>query len=754
MARHLGSRTENVSSVVTADRQTVPTPSLEVRVTGTQRVVREEAVDSSEEVVAITAPSEVETVHDERRRAPLKRRADASDEGATCAKRIHRQKCPFDDCPIRARTVKRHALHDHVPAVFHDDATEDMLSSFRFQNRRLVGLETLSEMIIGPGANPVKLLRFANRNLILESDTTISDRTRRAMDRLCETAGWPIPRFYTIEPMNSPACLIYWRVMTFLMSRLTGSEPDEMYRRFGASWTTRSRLTKKTRRSQTARLATASATGNRGQVDEVAETAPSFTIQSSEVRTPERALTAPKDDVAKAAPSMTIRPAEQLLVGHLDTPKTHDDVADTAPSADQMSLRGPVSPREAPIEVDAEAKTAPSSPELQTEAGLMMDYEDESIISPVKSLISLRDSEEDILLEVDEAAERPAAPTQPDVQISPIRLPSEHTEGGQSTAAHVMVLTRQMTYAKAVATGAPLSIGVVRPQPSPPRKEKLVRRSETEVSLFDSHFHLDRLAERLRADTTDISTIANQRTEVLPTTKANLVGGVLVFCDPENWSRIPIVSDPQWAITIGLHPKKAPRAVQQDLEHMKTLLQRPNVTGLGEVGLDYSVDPSLWEDQRRTLGTMLQWAKPEQVLVLHVKGTTRDFHARSAYADCFELVRKYCTRDQPIHLHCFVGDASQVRTWRNAFPNCYFSFAGKIVHFDSAQREAMRRVPLERLLIETDSPYLPMVAGLRTTTPAYIGEVASLVANIRREPLSLIAKETTSNGRCLYNRRE
>ncbi len=62
----------------------------------------------------------------------------------------------------------------------------------------------------------------------------------------------------------------------------------------------------------------------------------------------------------------------------------------------------------------------------------------------------------------------------------------------------------------------------------------------------------------------------------------------------------------------------------------------------------------------------------------------------------------------------------------------------------------MRRVPLERILIDTDSPYLPMWPGLEVNTPAYIGDVASLVSKIRMEPLSLMAQASTSNGCRLY----
>ncbi len=91
------------------------------------------------------------------------------------------------------------------------------------------------------------------------------------------------------------------------------------------------------------------------------------------------------------------------------------------------------------------------------------------------------------------------------------------------------------------------------------------------------------------------------------------------------------------------------------------LLQRPNVSALGEVGLDYSVAPSLRQAQRERLSEVLKLAIPEKVLVLHLRGESRDHLCSKPSEHCLDMVRKCCAPEQKIHLHCFAGSTSIMR---------------------------------------------------------------------------------------------
>ena len=85
---------------------------------------------------------------------------------------------------------------------------------------------------------------------------------------------------------------------------------------------------------------------------------------------------------------------------------------------------------------------------------------------------------------------------------------------------------------------------------------------------------------------------------------------------------------------------------------------------------------------------------------------------------CLELLKPNVARTQKVVLHCFTGAQEVVISWCKAFPNCFFSYSGQARLFTEAQKQAVRRVPANRLLIETDSPYF-RPAGARMCTPSF-----------------------------------
>ena len=158
---------------------------------------------------------------------------------------------------------------------------------------------------------------------------------------------------------------------------------------------------------------------------------------------------------------------------------------------------------------------------------------------------------------------------------------------------------------------------------------------------------------------------------------------------------------------------------------------QPRVVAFGEIGLDYSESDTERERQMAQLEELLPLCSTRHVLVLHIRGNKKEHMSDRAFRDCFEIVKKHIPRDQRIHLHCFSGDYNQITVWSGAFPNCCFGYTEKIARFVKPQREDVRRVPIERLLIETDSPYLTVHSRQKIDTPMYLGDVANLVASIR-----------------------
>ncbi|KAH3777904.1 uncharacterized metal-dependent hydrolase YcfH-like [Dreissena polymorpha] len=145
---------------------------------------------------------------------------------------------------------------------------------------------------------------------------------------------------------------------------------------------------------------------------------------------------------------------------------------------------------------------------------------------------------------------------------------------------------------------------------------------------------------------------------------------------------------------------------------------------------------------------LLELACPRRPVILHIRG--RDTYSCGVSALALRLMRENVSPTQKIHLHCFAGTLDQVLGWSAAFPRCYFSLSGLAARFDEVQKSAVRGIPADRLLVETDSPYL-RVRVRETNTPAYVGEVAMAVARIRRVTLEEVLRTTAENGRRLYN---
>ncbi len=272
---------------------------------------------------------------------------------------------------------------------------------------------------------------------------------------------------------------------------------------------------------------------------------------------------------------------------------------------------------------------------------------------------------------------------------------------------------------------------------------------DRKLDAFDSHFHVDRLASAL--DQTWDKTLG---TLSLPANipvkhQVNLVGGVMVFCDPDKYHRLPVMY-PTFTSAIGVHPKKVHQFTARRAVQLKSLLKARYVRALGEVGLDHSTHPDTWPRQQEVLEQVLGLCEPRLALVLHLRGEKGDRHLEKVSRQCLVIVKKHCPKEQRIHLHCFSGGMEQLQEWKSAFPNCYFGLPGKVGKFTKGQREALTRVPADRLLIETDAPYMPMLPGLVTSSPAYIGEVGQLVATVRREPIAVVLRATLENGRRLY----
>jgi TatD DNase family protein len=192
--------------------------------------------------------------------------------------------------------------------------------------------------------------------------------------------------------------------------------------------------------------------------------------------------------------------------------------------------------------------------------------------------------------------------------------------------------------------------------------------------------------------------------------------------------------------TVGIHPHHASEADDEAFAFLTGLAGQPGVVGIGETGLDYHYDHSPRPAQREAFARTIRLAHALRLpLVVHV---------REAHADAADILRGEGASEGVIH--CFTGDRDDARRYLDL--GFHISVAG-IVTFKNADslREAVRAVPLERLMIETDSPYLaPIPHRGRRNEPAHVRLVAEGVAATRSQPFDAVAEATATNARRLF----
>ncbi|OQW93244.1 MAG: TatD family deoxyribonuclease [Beggiatoa sp. IS2] len=189
-------------------------------------------------------------------------------------------------------------------------------------------------------------------------------------------------------------------------------------------------------------------------------------------------------------------------------------------------------------------------------------------------------------------------------------------------------------------------------------------------------------------------------------------------------------------ISLGIHPNTKLQQ-EPDVATLVTLANDPKVIAIGETGLDYfrSHGDMTWQKQR--FRNHLQVAKEI--------GKPLIIHMREATQDTLEILRTENAAQVGGILHCFVEDWDIAQQAMDL--GFYISFSG-IVTFKQAKalQEVAKRLPLERMLVETDSPYLaPVPHRGKTNQPAYVRYVAQFIAELREESLEVVAQATTAN---------
>ncbi len=198
-----------------------------------------------------------------------------------------------------------------------------------------------------------------------------------------------------------------------------------------------------------------------------------------------------------------------------------------------------------------------------------------------------------------------------------------------------------------------------------------------------------------------------------------------------------------WA-TVGIHPHEAGRADESWWQVLRELGRHPRVVAIGETGLDYYYDHSTPEQQRRAFAGQLELARElARPVVCHI---------RDAHEDARAMVVEHGAAARGCLIHCFTGTPEDAAAWVEL--GCHVSFSG-IVTFRGAKneplREAARRVPADRLLVETDCPYLaPEPMRGKRNEPSYVVHTVELLGRVLGVDPGELAARTALNARTFF----
>ena len=256
------------------------------------------------------------------------------------------------------------------------------------------------------------------------------------------------------------------------------------------------------------------------------------------------------------------------------------------------------------------------------------------------------------------------------------------------------------------------------------------------MDLIDSHAHVD------------VSDFEGDREAMLERARSSGVGALLAIGNGPEVEKlgaaVPYAEQQDWIYAaMGIHPHEARHATEAHFTEMDRLARQPRVIAWGEIGLDYHYDHSPRPIQAQVFCHQLEQARAARLPIV--------IHCREAWPECLKLLdENWRSSGLGGIFHCFTGTLAEARLSMEM--GFLISFAGNVT-YPKAQnlRDVAREIPLDRLLIETDSPFLPPVPHRgRRNEPAYVAEVAQSIGNVRDLPAEEVASATSGNFRRFF----
>jgi TatD DNase family protein len=252
--------------------------------------------------------------------------------------------------------------------------------------------------------------------------------------------------------------------------------------------------------------------------------------------------------------------------------------------------------------------------------------------------------------------------------------------------------------------------------------------------LIDTHCHLD------------FKDFDNDRDDVLKAARDIGVKAIInVGSSMEGTERsVQIAQDNDFIYAAaGIHPHEADSVTENDLKLFTGFLDKPKVVAIGEIGLDYYRNISSKENQKKLFISLLKIAKDAELPLI--------IHNREAHKDMIDILKNIMGNSVRGVMHCFSGDEAFLKTCLDM--GFFISFTCNITYKNAGNlREIAKLAPMDRLLVETDAPYLsPRHFRGKRNEPAYVRYAAEEIAGIKGMDFDKVSEITTNNAIKLFN---
>lgn len=243
--------------------------------------------------------------------------------------------------------------------------------------------------------------------------------------------------------------------------------------------------------------------------------------------------------------------------------------------------------------------------------------------------------------------------------------------------------------------------------------------------LIDTHAHIDMLEAPIEL-TLQLMKDYGVKKAVIPSVEVSSMEKVIAAAE----------ADENIYAMIGIYPSEAKTYTQEVEDRMIELAKNHKVKAVGEIGLDYYWDKSFVDLQKEVY--------VKQILLANKLNLPIVIHDREAHKDAYDLLLEYNQSSKAL-FHCFSGSVEFMRV---CVKKGWYIALGGVVTFKNAvkMKDVAREIPLDKLVLETDSPYLtPVPFRGKPNTPAYVRYVAEEIANLRQIPLNELIDITTNN---------